>query len=90
MVFDYSDYSVDDVENLSTDNVEKWPLIAYSVDDVENLSTIFVDKYLHVRLLCGQCGKLIHKDCGKLHDEKLVILWVWTMWKTYPPSLWIS
>ena len=37
----------------------------YAVDDVENLSTIFVDKYLHVRLLCGQCGKLIHKNCGK-------------------------
>ena len=53
MVLDYSDYSVDDVENLSTDNVDKWPLIAYSVDDVENLSTDNVDKYLYVRLLCG-------------------------------------
>jgi hypothetical protein len=50
---DYSDYSVDNVENLSTDNVDKWPLNAYSVDNVENLSTDNVDKYLYVRLLCG-------------------------------------
>ncbi len=44
------------------------------VDSVENLSTGNVEKRLLDRLLCGQCGKLIHKVCGKLHDEKLVIL----------------
>ena len=73
-VLGYSNYAVDDVENFSTDNVDKWPWIAYAVDGVENLSTDNVDKCLYVWLLCGRCGKLIHKNCGKLHDEKLVIL----------------
>ena len=58
-VFDYSDYSVDDVENLSTDNVEKWPLIAYSVDDVENLSTIIVDKLRGINLALN-ASTLLH------------------------------
>jgi hypothetical protein len=84
-VLDYFDDTVDDVENLSTDNVDKWPLIAYTVDDVENLSTDNVDKCLYVRLLCGRCGKLIHNGCGKTIVRSVAL---WTMWKTYPQKLW--
>ena len=72
-VLGYSNYAVDDVENLSTDNVDKWPLIAYAVDDVENLSTDNVDKCLYARLLCGRCGKLIHNDVDKLRGIDLAL-----------------
>ena len=84
-VLGYSDYAVDDVENLSTDNVDKWPLIAYAVDDVENLSTDNVDKCLYARLLCGRCGKLIHNNCGKAIVRSVAL---WIVWKTYPQRLW--
>ena len=40
----YTACFVEDVENLSTDNVDKWLLISSYVEDVENLSTIVVDK----------------------------------------------
>jgi hypothetical protein len=55
---------VEDVENLSTGNVDKRVLFDYDVEKVENLSTIFVDKWPPERLLCGRCGKLIHRKCG--------------------------
>ena len=75
-VLGYSDYAVDDVENLSTDNVDKWPLIAYAVDDVENLSTKTVESSMMKNWSyyeCGRCGKLIHNDVDKLRGIDLAL-----------------
>jgi hypothetical protein len=43
---------VNDVENLSTEMVDKQPLEQRSVDNVENLSTNSVEKRLVAWLLC--------------------------------------
>jgi len=39
------------------------------------------------RRLCGQCGKLIHRDCGKMTAWLLA---VWIVWKSSPQGLWTS
>jgi hypothetical protein len=35
------------------------------VETVEKLSTKIVDNY-HKKACCGNCGKVIHKNCGKV------------------------
>jgi hypothetical protein len=40
--------------------------------------------------LCGQCGKLIHRNCGNVSDWMPFIYVMWTMWKTYPLKMWKS
>src|SRR5437588_6991108 len=58
--------------------------------NVENLSTAIVDKFSAytyvIRIshdMWRKCGKLIHRDCGKLRTVE-------KMWKTYPHGMWIT
>ena len=54
---------VENVENLSTEIVDKSLFACLLCAYVENLSTEIVDKYMPHGYICGKRGKLIHRNC---------------------------